>query len=139
MEVGTLKIGEIAQTRRALWTDDVASDPRVENKSWVRDERLQSFAGYPLVFRNELVGVLGVFSRRRFTTEAFQLLEVFASKRRPRSRLPGSFRRGSCDGRLPSRMTTCRARSVRNGDSMRLWRESGHPGGSSRGSGGGTD
>ena len=80
MEVGTLKIGEIAQTRRALWTDDVASDPRVENKSWVRDERLQSFAGYPLVFRNELVGVLGVFSRLRFTTEAFQLLEVLASQ-----------------------------------------------------------
>jgi formate hydrogenlyase transcriptional activator len=80
MEVGTLKIGEIAQTRRALWTDDVASDPRIENKSWVRDERLQSFAGYPLVFRNELVGVLGVFSRLRFTTEAFQLLEVFASQ-----------------------------------------------------------
>ena len=80
IDVGNQKVGEIAASQRSIWTDDVESDPRVPNKEWVRQEGLQSFAGYPLLFRDELVGVLGVFSRQRLTEHEFRSLEVFAAQ-----------------------------------------------------------
>ena len=80
IDVGKQKVGEIAASQRPMWTDDIESDPRVPNKDWVRQERLQSFAGYPLLFRGELVGVLGVFSQQRLTEHQFQSLEVFAAQ-----------------------------------------------------------
>jgi PAS domain S-box-containing protein len=80
IEVGDRKVGEIAASKRAIWTDDVASDLRIVNKEWVRQNALQSFAGYPLLFRNDLVGVLGVFSRQRLGVHQFQSLEVFAAQ-----------------------------------------------------------
>jgi len=75
--VGHLKIGEMAETR-LLWIDDVESDPRVPDKAWVRRERIRSFGGCPLLFRDELVGVLGAFSRERFSHEALLSLEAVA-------------------------------------------------------------
>ncbi|HEY2514623.1 MAG TPA: sigma 54-interacting transcriptional regulator [Polyangiaceae bacterium] len=78
--VGALKIGGIAATRAAVCTNDVRADPRVENKVWVERERLQAFAGYPLQFRDELLGVLGLFSRRALTTDEFERLGAFAAQ-----------------------------------------------------------
>jgi len=80
IEVGHQKVGEIAASRRPIYTDDVESDPRIPNKEWVRQQGLQSFAGYPLLFRGELVGVLGMFSRQRLTAHQFQSFEVFAAQ-----------------------------------------------------------
>jgi transcriptional regulator with GAF, ATPase, and Fis domain len=76
--VGQLKIGQIAETRRLVWIDDVECDERITDKEWLRREGLRSFGGCPLVFRDELVGVLGVFSRERFSQESLQALETFA-------------------------------------------------------------
>ncbi len=78
--IGVQKVGEIAASGRPLYTDDLLGDPRIRNKDWVRREGLESFAGYPLLFRSELVGVLGVFNRQRLTTQQFQSLEVFAAQ-----------------------------------------------------------
>src|SRR5262249_40441119 len=80
LAIGQQKVGEIATSGRPLYTDDLLGDPRIREKEWVRQEGLESFAGYPLLFRRELVGVLGVFNRRRLTPEQFQSLEVFAAQ-----------------------------------------------------------
>ena len=80
IDVGHQKVGEIAASQRPIWTNDIESDPRVPNKEWVRQERLQSFAGYPLLFRGELVGVLAVFSQQRLTEHQLHSLEVFAAQ-----------------------------------------------------------
>jgi transcriptional regulator with GAF, ATPase, and Fis domain len=76
--VGTLKIGYIAQRRTPIQTDDVAHDPRVPNKAWAAEHGLRSFAGYPLLFHGELLGVLGVFSRHVLSAEEFGDLQIFA-------------------------------------------------------------
>jgi Nif-specific regulatory protein len=78
--VGALKIGAIAATRAPVCTNDVRADPRVENKEWVEREGLRAFAGYPLQFRDEILGVLGLFSRRALTTDEFERLGAFAAQ-----------------------------------------------------------
>jgi len=78
--IGAQKVGEIASSGRPLYTEDLLDDPRIRDKDWVRREGLESFAGYPLLFRSELVGVLGVFNRQRLTAQQFQSLEVFAAQ-----------------------------------------------------------
>jgi transcriptional regulator with GAF, ATPase, and Fis domain len=45
----------------------------------VARETIRSFAGHPLVFRGELLGVLGVFSRATLDDEAFEMSRLFAS------------------------------------------------------------
>jgi formate hydrogenlyase transcriptional activator len=74
-----MKIGRIAQGEGPVYTSDVLSDDRLPNKAWMRETGLRSFAGYPLVFRGELLGVMAMFSRRVMTEEEFDQLAIFAN------------------------------------------------------------
>lgn len=76
--LGALKIGKIAQGSGALSTNDVLGDDRLPNKPWMKENGLQSFAGYPLIFRGDLLGVIAMFGRRPLTDEEFERLAVFA-------------------------------------------------------------
>ncbi len=78
--IGALKIGEIAATRAAVCIDDLAGDPRIADKGWVAREGLASFAGYPLEFRGEGLGVLGVFARHRLTEAEVERLGIFSAQ-----------------------------------------------------------
>ncbi|MGA6970534.1 MAG: sigma 54-interacting transcriptional regulator [Candidatus Binatus sp.] len=50
----------------------------VDKPKWARSERIQSVAGYPLIFRDELLGVLGVFSRSVIDEAGLRWLGAFA-------------------------------------------------------------
>ena len=76
--LGALKIGKIAQGSGAIFTNDALGDDRLPNKPWIKENGLRSFAGYPLVFRGELLGVIAMFGRRLLTDEEFERLAVFA-------------------------------------------------------------
>jgi formate hydrogenlyase transcriptional activator len=78
--LGALKIGRIAQGWGPMSTNDVMSDDRLPNKPWMSENGLQSFAGHPLTFRGELLGVLALFGRRPLTEEEFDRLAVFANE-----------------------------------------------------------
>jgi transcriptional regulator with GAF, ATPase, and Fis domain len=59
-----LKIAHIANTGEAIRIDHLDRDDRwIRFPEWARGERLRGFAGRPLVFRGETLGVLGVFRR----------------------------------------------------------------------------
>ena len=73
-------IGKIASDRAPHLTNDAWGDERVPNKGWLKEHGLVSFAGHPLVFQGELLGVLGLFARRPLTREEFDRLPVFASQ-----------------------------------------------------------
>jgi len=70
---GKLKIGFIAQERRPHLTNDVQSDPWVDH-DWARAENITSFAGYPLIVEDRIVGVMGMFSRKSLTQEVLNAL-----------------------------------------------------------------
>src|SRR5260370_12644468 len=76
--LGQLKIGLIAQERRAHLTNDVQNDPRIDNKDWARDEKMTSFAGYPLVVEDRIVGVMGMFSKKPLTESTLHTLSFLA-------------------------------------------------------------
>lgn len=78
--LGALKIGKIAQGSGAIFTNDVLGDDRLPNKQWMTDNGLRSFAGHPLKFRWEVLGVIAMFGRRPLSEEEFERLAVFASE-----------------------------------------------------------
>lgn len=77
---GALKIGLIAATRTPVFTSELISDPRFTDKTWIEQNGLTTFAGYPLEFNGELLGVLAIFSRKRLVQSDFERLGIFAAQ-----------------------------------------------------------
>jgi PAS domain S-box-containing protein len=76
--VGQLKIGWIAQERRPLMSNEVQEDAFISDKSWARREGMVAFAGYPLVVKDRLLGVLAMFSQRPVSEAVLQTLGSLA-------------------------------------------------------------
>lgn len=79
IQLGNGKVGQIGATGESVFVENAPEDQRWSlNREWVRNESIVSFAGHPLVFRDEVVGVLVLFSRERLTQIDFDLLRGFA-------------------------------------------------------------
>jgi len=76
--VGDSKIGLIASQRLPHLTNDVLSDPLVADKVWAARESLRSFAGYPLMVGDDVVGVLAMFARHELRASDLQALATVA-------------------------------------------------------------
>jgi GAF domain-containing protein len=76
--VGELKIGLIAQERKAHLTNDVLNDNRISHPEWAKREGMVAFAGYPLLVERRLVGVLAMFARKQLGQDTLEALEVVA-------------------------------------------------------------
>jgi two-component system NtrC family sensor kinase len=70
--------GKILAARRPLIVKDASADPRVTH----RDAEMQSMAGVPILCRGNILGVLGVASRKGsfFTAMDIQLLSTIGSQ-----------------------------------------------------------
>ena len=77
--VGKLKIGRIAKERRPHLTNDVLRDERVSDPAWARREGMVSFAGYPLLVNERLVGVMAMFSRQTMQESVLGALSFVAN------------------------------------------------------------
>jgi transcriptional regulator with GAF, ATPase, and Fis domain len=79
IELGQRKIGEIARSGTAMLIPNVTGEEDwVADRNWVRREGIQSFAGQPLLFRGQVLGVLAVFGRAAFSSDDFRWLRTFA-------------------------------------------------------------
>jgi len=76
---GGAKVTQIHEKARPILIKDLALDDRwIERSDWARRERIRSFAGYPLIFAGEQVGVTAVFARIPMKESDFEWLRVFA-------------------------------------------------------------
>jgi diguanylate cyclase (GGDEF)-like protein/PAS domain S-box-containing protein len=76
--VGQFKIGLIAAEQKPHLTNQVLGDPRVGDQDWARREAMVSFAGYPLLLKGQLLGVMAMFSREPLSEPTFQAMESIA-------------------------------------------------------------
>jgi two-component system, sensor histidine kinase and response regulator len=65
--LGKCGIGLIAQERQPHLTNQIAGDARVSDQEWARREGMVSFAGYPLIVDDRLLGVVTIFARHRLS------------------------------------------------------------------------
>ncbi|MEM7409358.1 MAG: sigma 54-interacting transcriptional regulator [Myxococcota bacterium] len=77
--IGGRKVGRVAATGQPLVANDLASDPdALQHPEWARSERLVAFGGQPLRFRDEVLGVLGLFLRVPFDEDDLARLRTIA-------------------------------------------------------------
>jgi len=76
--LGLGKIGLIGQSGEILIPDLFVDQRWVVRPEWEKLETIRSFAGHPLKFRKEVLGVPGVFSRAQLTENDFSWLRTFA-------------------------------------------------------------
>ena len=75
------KVGQIATTGEGLLIEDIEQDSAwIARPEWARAEGIRSFAGHPLAFRGEVLGVLAVFCREGLGAASFEQLRAFAAQ-----------------------------------------------------------
>jgi transcriptional regulator with GAF, ATPase, and Fis domain len=77
--IGAFKVGKVFERRETMVVGDPSSDPHIARPDWVRAEHIQSFGGQPLIYREEVLGVLGVFLRVGLTQPGVDVLKVLAN------------------------------------------------------------
>ncbi|MDP8915398.1 MAG: GAF domain-containing protein [Thermoproteota archaeon] len=77
VSINSTKIGQIARTKKPIITSDVVNDPRIKYPEWAKREKLQSFAGYPLLYKGQIMGVVGMFSEKKLSPAQFEMLGIF--------------------------------------------------------------
>jgi transcriptional regulator with GAF, ATPase, and Fis domain len=77
--IGAFKVGRVVERRDVIVVADASSDRDMARPDWIREEGIQSFGGQPLLYREEVLGVLGVFVRVRLTPPALDVLRLLAN------------------------------------------------------------
>jgi PAS domain S-box-containing protein len=78
IRMGDLKVGLIAKEKKPHLTNDLFNDPRVSDKDWARACGLISFAGYPLIVEERVVGVMALFARHSLSNATLETLASVA-------------------------------------------------------------
>ena len=79
LPLGVRHVGWIGKSGESLKLVETARDDEwLAKGNWLELERVKSFAGFPLTFQDEIVGVLGVFSRSAISDQEFAWLQAFA-------------------------------------------------------------
>lgn len=73
------KIGPIVKTKKPTITNDIVNDKRIKYPDWARKEKLQSFAGFPLTHKDRCIGVIAMFSTKKFHASDFEILDIFSN------------------------------------------------------------
>src|SRR5215475_14261311 len=75
------KVGQVAASRHPILVEDVSvQNDWIVRPDWARRENVRSFAGHPLIFRDQLQGVIAVFSRQLLGEPEFTWLGLFANQ-----------------------------------------------------------
>jgi len=78
VERGMTEIGQVAELRVPIITNDPANHRQGSLNPWMEEEGIQAFAGFPLVVGEQLLGVLAVYHRRPLDRNTIDLLTLFA-------------------------------------------------------------
>jgi PAS domain S-box-containing protein len=75
------KVGQVAASRHPILVEDASvQNDWIVRPEWAKREKIRSFAGHPLIFRDKLLGVIAVFSRLHLGQQEFTWLGLFANQ-----------------------------------------------------------
>ncbi|HSG66372.1 MAG TPA: sigma 54-interacting transcriptional regulator, partial [Gammaproteobacteria bacterium] len=78
-DLGERKIGHVAKTGEPMLIVGIRGDEEwIADPAWIEREEARTFAAQPLVFRDEVLGVLALFDRGLLDADALEWLRVFA-------------------------------------------------------------
>jgi PAS domain S-box-containing protein len=80
IELGEHIVGNIAATRHPYLTNRLNEDSHFQETSWAHQEKIVGFAGYPLILKDEVIGVIAIFSRHELDEQALKLLNTITTK-----------------------------------------------------------
>jgi DNA-binding Lrp family transcriptional regulator len=80
VSVDSVKIGPIIKNKKPVITNDVVNDPRIKYQDWAKRDNLKSFAGYPLIYNHDAIGVLAMFSEKKLNLLDFEILGIFCDQ-----------------------------------------------------------
>jgi hypothetical protein len=69
-----VKIGQIARTKKSIITNGVINDLRIMYIEWAKREKRQSFAGYPLLHKGEIIVVVQSLVKRNIHLPSLRCL-----------------------------------------------------------------
>ena len=81
--LGRRKIGLIGQTGESVFLPNIQEQTEgkwLVDPEWAKREAIKSFAGHPLLFRGEVLGVIGIFCRKGLSHDASHWLRLFADQ-----------------------------------------------------------
>ena len=78
--LGQYKIGKIAQNCQPCLVNNVLSDPQISDPDWAKREGMVAFAGYPLMVKERLVGVIALFARYPLSEQTLNALSLAADE-----------------------------------------------------------
>ena len=78
LERGETEVGQVAELRVPIVTNDPLHHRQVSVTPWFTEERIAAFAGFPLLVQDQLLGVLAVYHRGPLDRNTVELLMLFA-------------------------------------------------------------
>ena len=77
--MGAYKVGKIAQNCVSFLSNNLPEETWVKDRDWAIANRIQGFAGYPLVSEGQAIGVLAIFSHQPLAAEFLEVLQGLCS------------------------------------------------------------
>ncbi len=74
--MGAYKVGKIAQNRMPFLSNCLPDEAWVKDRDWAITNRIQGFAGYPLMSGDRVLGVLATFSHQAMAPEFLEVLQL---------------------------------------------------------------
>jgi len=74
--MGAYKVGKIAQNRVPFLSNYLPDEIWVKDRDWAIANRIQGFAGYPLMAGDRVLGVLAAFSHEALVPEFLEVLQM---------------------------------------------------------------
>jgi GAF domain-containing protein len=78
--LGVAPIGRIALNKEPIFSEDLVDDIRFPNREWIKMNEFCCYAGYPLIFRDELLGATAIFGRHKMSHGDFDHIAGFANQ-----------------------------------------------------------
>ncbi len=77
--MGAWLLGRAAAERRAIYSQDLPTDPLFSDRAWARREGMTCYASYPMVVEDRTIGAIALFARTMFSQETLDTMGPVAA------------------------------------------------------------